>query len=81
MYLLVMTDLAILLGWPVINNIRGGIMAKNQYKGNTKSESAFVRGRNQARRRAEARDRQRQMIEGEKVRTEAKRRQKSKRKK
>ena len=52
----------------------------NGYKGNTKSESAFVRGINQARRRSEARDRQKQMIEGEKVRAEAKRKQKSKRK-
>lgn len=56
-------------------------MAKNAYKGSTKSESSFVRGVNQARKRAEARDRQKQMIEGEKVRAEVKRRQKSKRKK
>ena len=54
---------------------------KNAYKGKTKSESAFVKGIDQARRRAEARDRQRQMVEGEKVRAEVKRRQKSKRKK
>ena len=53
---------------------------KNAYKGNTKSSSSFVKAINQARKRAEARDRQRQMIEGEKVRAEAKRRQKSKRK-
>ena len=52
----------------------------NAYKGSSKSKSSFVRGVNQARRRAESRDRQKQMIEGEKVRTEAKRRQKSKRK-
>lgn len=52
----------------------------NAYKGSTKSQSSFVRGINQSRKRAEARDRQRQMIEGEKVRAEAKRRQKSKRK-
>lgn len=52
----------------------------NAYKGTSKSESSFVRGINQSRRRAEARDRQKQMIEGEKVRAEAKRRQKSKRK-
>lgn len=57
-------------------------MAKNQYKGSTKNLSSFVKGVNQARKRAEARDRQKQMIEGEKVRAEAKkRRQKSKRKK
>lgn len=54
---------------------------KNAYKGKSKSESSFVRGVNQARKRAEARDRQKQMIEGEKVRAEAKkRRQKSKHK-
>lgn len=56
-------------------------MAKNQYKGSTKNLSSFVKGVNQARKRAEARDRQKQMVEGEKVRAEAKRRQKSKRKK
>ena len=54
---------------------------KNAYKGNTKNSSSFVKGVNQARKRAEARDRQRQMVEGEKVRAEAKRRQKSKRRK
>ena len=54
---------------------------KNAYKGSTKSSSSFVKGVNQARKRAEARDRQKQMIEGEKVRAEAKRRQKSKRRK
>ena len=47
----------------------------------TKSESAFIKSMNQARKRAEARDRQKQMIEGEKLRAEVKRRQKSKRKK
>ena len=47
----------------------------------TKSESAFIRRMDQARKRAAARDRQKQMVEGEKVRAEAKRRQKSKRKK
>ena len=52
----------------------------NAYKGKSKSESAFVKGINQARKRSEARDRQRQMIEGEKDRAEAKRKQKSKRK-
>ena len=52
----------------------------NAYKGKSKSESAFVKGINQARERAKARDRQSEMIEGEKVRAEAKRRQKSKRK-
>ena len=52
----------------------------NAYKGSTKSSSSFVKGVNQARRRAEARDRQRQMIEGEKVIAEAKLKQKSKRK-
>lgn len=54
---------------------------KNAYKGSTKNSSSFVKGVNQARKRAEARDRQRQMVEGEKVRAEAKRRQKSKHKK
>lgn len=74
--------LAILLGWPVINNIRGGIMAnKNAYKGSTKNLSSFVKGIDQARERAKARDRQRQMVEGEKLRAEVKRKQKSKRKK
>ena len=37
----------------------------NAYKGKSKSESSFVKGINQARKRAEARDRQKQMIEGE----------------
>ena len=47
----------------------------------TKSESAFIKNIDQARKRAAARDRQKQMIEGEKVRAEVKkRRQKSKRK-
>ena len=54
---------------------------KNAYKGNTKSSSSFVKSINQVRKRAEARDRQRQMVEGEKVRAEAKRRQRSKRRK
>ena len=52
----------------------------NAYKGSTKSSSSFVKGINQGRKSAEARDRQRQMIEGEKVRAEAKRKQKHKRK-
>lgn len=52
----------------------------NAYKGKSKSEASFVKGIDQARRRAEARDRQKQMIEGEKARAEVKRRQKSKRK-
>ena len=52
----------------------------NQYKGPSKSKSSFVKGTNQARKRADVRHRQRQMIEGEKVRAEAKRKQKSKRK-
>ena len=52
----------------------------NQYKGPSKSKSSFVKGINQARKRSEARERQKQMIEGEKVRAEAKRRQRSKRK-
>ena len=52
----------------------------NAYKGKSKSEASFVKGVNQARKRAEARDRQKQMIEGKKVRAEAKRKQKSKRK-
>ena len=54
---------------------------KNAYKGSTKNLSSFVKGVNQARKRSEARDRQKQMIEGEKLRAEVKRRQKSKRKK
>ena len=47
----------------------------------TKSESAFIKNVDQARKRANARERQKQMIEGEKVRAEVKRRQKSKRRK
>ena len=54
---------------------------KNAYKGKSKSSSSFVKGVNQARKRAESRDRQKQMIEGEKLRAEVKRRQKQKRKK
>ena len=55
---------------------------KNAYKGKTKTEASFIRGIDQARKRAASRDRQKQMVEGEKVRAEAKkRRQKSKRKK
>lgn len=54
---------------------------KNAYKGSTKNLSSFVKSINQARKRAEARDRQKQMVEGEKARAEVKRRQKSKRKK
>ena len=52
----------------------------NAYKGKSKSESSFVKGINQARKRSEARDRQKQMIEGEKLRAEAKRKPKHKRK-
>ena len=54
---------------------------KNAYKGSTKNLSSFIKGVNQAKKRSEARDRQKQMIEGEKARAEAKRRQKSKRRK
>ena len=57
MYLQGPTGLAISLGWPVINNIRGDIMAnKNAYKGSTKNLSSFVKGVKAAQKRKQHRD-------------------------